>query len=915
MVPAMEKKAPAAAIRDLVPRPWALSAEEALNLLEIDPAQGLSSREAGKRAGLYGSNTLREIKPQSTLAIFVSQFRNLIAYFLVAAALLSFLFGDHVEGFAIVAVIFINAIIGFVTELRGVRSIEALRRLGTVSSRVRRDGTVAEIPARDLVPGDIVLLEGGDIITADLRILEASRLQADESTLTGESLPVAKNVEKLPDEVVLAERVNMLFKGTAVTRGSGLALVVGTGMATELGTISTLVHETVDEGTPLEKRLNQLGHWLIWVSLGIAAVVGGTGIVAGRDVFLMIETGIALAVASIPEGLPIVATIAMARGVWRMARRNALVKDLAAVETLGATSVICTDKTGTLTENRLTAATLALSDNYLTIKTAAANEAAVFVADSGPPLVPDAHLVLRQALEVSVLCNNAEISPAAAGKEEQAVGDPLEVALLLLGARCGLTHRDLHERFPEEKEVAFDSETMMMATYHSLDSSYRVAAKGAPESILAGCTAVLTPDGPQELSDEDRRSWLEKNDAMAAAGLRVLALAEKKVDSPDVPPYENMQLLGLIGLIDPPREDVRQVLRECREAGIRVIMATGDQPVTAQAIGYAVELVDDPAAPVFHGNDLRPPELLQPEEKRRLLNASLFARVSPRQKLDIIGLHQDNGAIVAMTGDGVNDAPALKKADIGIAMGLRGTQVAREASDMILKDDAFASIVHAVEQGRIIFKNIQSFVIYLLSCNLSEIMTVGLAAFANAPLPLLPLQILFLNLVTDVFPALALAASEASPEIMKAPPRTKGDPIMNSGRWLVVAAYGFLITVAVLGAMAIALYYWDMDEKQAVTISFLTLAFAQLWHVFNMRDKNSSLFNNAIVRNPFVWGALALCTLLLAATVYLPLLARVLNVVNPGLRGWLLILGMSLLPMLVGQAVMLLGRVRGGVKG
>jgi Ca2+-transporting ATPase len=897
----MQKKYPSSSIKEVVPKPWALSVADILAVLDSDPQHGLTTQEAGRRTRQYGPNTLREVKPRSFWEIFINQFKNLIVYFLVAAALLSFVLGDHVEGLAIVAVILINAAIGFITELKGVRSIEALRKLGIVNSRVRRNGTVSEIPAQDLVPGDIIILEGGDIITADLRILSASKLQADESPLTGESLPVAKSTDILPDEVLLAERANMLFKGTAVTRGSGEAVVAGTGMATELGTISSLVHETVDETTPLEKRLNQLGHWLIWVSLGVAALVGITGIAAGRDIFLMIETGIALAVASIPEGLPIVATIAMARGVWRMARLNALVKDLAAVETLGATTVICTDKTGTLTENRLAAAALALSNEYLKINMNAGDDAGVFISEDGKELLPAAHVPLLHALEVSVLCNNAELPVTEEGSIAQVVGDPLEIALLSLGARFGLTRKGLNEKRPEEREDAFDSETKMMATYHRLEKGYWVAAKGAPETIIAGCSTILTPGGKQELSETDRTYWLDKNDEMAAAGLRVLALAEKEEDRLDAPAYKGLVFLGLIGLNDPPREDVRQVLQECREAGIRVIMATGDQPVTAQAIGYAVGLVDDVRAPVVHGSDLKSPELLTPAEKEKLLAASLFARVSPKQKLDIIALHKDNGAIVAMTGDGVNDAPALKKADIGIAMGLRGTQVAREASDMILKDDSFASIVHAVEQGRIIFKNIKSFVVYLLSCNLSEIMTVGLAAFVNAPLPLLPLQILFLNLVTDVFPALALAASEASPGIMKEPPRQKGDPIMNTERWFTVALYGFIITLAVLGAMAIALLYFKMDEKKAVTISFLTLAFAQLWHVFNMRDKSSSFFNNAIVRNPFVWGALVLCTLLLAATVYVPLLAQVLNVANPGVKGWLLVFIMSLLPMVVGQ--------------
>jgi len=895
-----------------LPKPWTLDQEAVLAALDCEPRQGLQADEANRRKKEFGPNTLQEVEPQSTLAIFINQFKNLIVYFLIAAAILSFALGDTVEGVAIAAVIIINAAIGFVTELKGVRSIEALRKLGIVNSRVRRNGIVSDIPAQELVPGDIVILEGGDIITADLRLLTASKLQADESPLTGESIPVTKTTEVLPEGTPLAERANMLFKGTAITKGSGEAIVTGTGMNTELGTISSLVHETVDESTPLEQRLNQLGHWLIWVSLGIAALVGIIGIVAGRDVFLMIETGIALAVASIPEGLPIVATIAMARGVWRMAKRNALIKDLAAVETLGATTVICTDKTGTLTENRLAAAALALGDAYLRINLAAERDDQVFTSEAGETFLPAGHMPLLRSLEAGVLCNNAELPVSEDGRILQVVGDPLEVALLALGARFGLSRKDLNAKYPEVREDAFDSDTKMMATYHDQDKGCRVAAKGAPESILAGCTAILTTAGPQQFSDRDRKYWLERNNEMAAAGLRVLALAEKEVEQPDAPPYEKLVFLGLIGLIDPPRQDVRQALQECREAGIRVIMATGDQPVTAQAIGHAVGLVDDPKAPVLHGSELIPPEKLSDAEKKRLLAVNLFARVSPRQKLDIIGLHRDDGAIVAMTGDGVNDAPALKKADIGIAMGLRGTQVAREASDMILKDDAFASIVHAVEQGRIIFKNIRSFVIYLLSCNLSEIMTVGFAAFVNAPLPLLPLQILFLNLVTDVFPALALAAGEGSPDIMRQPPRKKGDPIMNTGRWLEVTAYGLAITAAVLGAMALALLYFDMTEQEAVTISFLTLAFAQLWHVFNMRDKSSTLLGNAIVRNSFIWGALGLCSVLLAATVYVPLLAGVLDVTRPGLNGWLLILGMSLLPLAAGQLVLIVLKMRRG---
>ena len=889
--------------KDMVSSPWSQSPEDVLNSLQVDPKQGLTVKEVTRRRRTHGQNILREVKPKSGLTILVNQFKNLIVLFLLAAAALSFVFGDLVEGFAILAVILINAVIGFLTELKGARSIEALRKLGTVSSRVRRDGALKQIPAKALVPGDIVILEGGDIITADLRLVTASKLQADESVLTGESVPVSKSLEPVADDVSLADRLSMLFKGTAVTRGSGEAVVTGTGMQTELGRISDLVSETAEEPTPLEKRLNRLGHKLIWVSLGIAVLVGFLGITAGRDFILMIETAIALAVASIPEGLPIVATIAMARGVWRMAKRNALIKELAAVETLGATSVICTDKTGTLTENRMTVTSLALDTGYLAVDESAGSRNEIFMLQDEGFLDPQEHEPLLRALETCVLCNNASLV-ASGSKGGKAIGDPLEIALLSFAAPFEITRQTMEKRFPEEREEAFDSDTKMMATFNQMESGYRVAVKGAPESVLQACTAVITAEGGQDLDEDKKKLWFDKNEAMAAEGLRVLALAEKKVEDLDAAPYEKLNFIGLVGLIDPPRQDVKQALEECRSAGVRVIMATGDQPVTARAIGYAVGLVESPDAPVIHGKDLRDPESLSEQEIKNLLAVNLFARVNPKQKLDIIALHRDNNAIVAMTGDGVNDAPALKSADIGIAMGQRGTQVAREASDMILKDDAFSSIVHAVEQGRIIFKNIRNFVIYLLSCNLSEIMTVTFASLVNAPLPLLPLQILFLNIVTDVFPALALAAGEGSPDIMNQSPRKKDEPIMNKARWVGVSAYGLTITVSVLTAMAIALLVFDMSEKEAVTISFLTLAFAQLWHVFNMRDRRSGVFSNAVVSNPFIWGALTLCTFLLLLTVYVPLLADVLKVSDPGLAGWMLIGIFSLLPLLAGQVAL-----------
>ena len=878
--------------------PWARSAGEILKNLETSPEQGLSAAEVRRRHRRFGFNRLREAKTRNAWRILFDQFRSLMAVLLSAATALAFILGEWLEGLAVISVILVNALIGFFTELRAVRSMEALHRLTKVTARVRRAGKIQEIPAADIVPGDIVILEGGDIVPADLRLFRASKAQADESALTGESLPVGKNERTLPEDTPLAERKNMLFKGTALTRGSAEGPVVATGMGTELGRISSLVEEAVEERTPLEKRLDQLGNLLIWVTLAIAGMVAAAGVLAGRDFFLMVETAIALAVAAVPEGLPIVATIALARGMWRMARRNALINRLSAVETLGATNVICVDKTGTLTENRMTVACLVLASGLVTID---AERGEGFLRQ-GRRIDPVDDVLLREALEVGVLCNNASWQQGPSPETSRALGDPLEVALLAAGARGGVSQEEILQKWPEEREEAFDPDLKMMATFHRENGQYRVAVKGAPEVVLAHCSRVRSPEGDGEMVGGERERWLARTDQMAEESLRVLALATKRVSAIGVNPYENLTFLGLVGFLDPPREGIRKSILDCREAGIRVVMVTGDQPKTALSIGKAVGLVEEGGeAVVILGSELRNPAELSEQEQRRLLRVSIFARVTPRQKLDLITLYQKRNFIVAMTGDGVNDAPAIKKADIGIAMGLRGTQVAREAADMILKDDAFSTIVSAVEQGRVIFRNIRKFVLYLLSCNVSEILTVSLASFFKVPLPILPLQILFLNLVTDIFPSLALGVGEGHPGVMKTPPRAARESILTRGHWLAIAGYGLAITLAVFGTLALALTEFEMEEEEAVTVSFLTLAFAQLWHVFNMRDSGSGIIRNDITANPFVWGALGLCAGLLILAVYLPGLSSILKVVDPGMDGWVLVLGMSLIPLAVGQ--------------
>jgi len=700
--------------------PWTVSGQETLSRLEVDAGQGLSAGEAADRLHTHGPNLLQETERRGLWSILAAQFKSLIVGLLAAAAGVSFAFGEIIEGLAIGAVIIINAALGFFTELRAVRSMDALRRMGTVKTRVRRGGEIQEVEAESLVPGDVIILEGGDIITADLRILRASKLQADESALTGESVPAGKTDQMLPEKTHLAERSNMLYKGTALTRGSGEAVVVASGMNTELGAITSLVDTAEDESTPLEKRLNRLGHKLIWAALIIAVFVVGAGILAGKPAFLMIETGIALAVAAIPEGLPIVATIALARGMVRMARRNALINRLSSVETLGATNVIFTDKTGTLTENLMTVVTIAQESGEFMVRGGGADNSSRPEVESGgetgdrdteadgeaftregEPVDPGDDAPLRAILETGVLCNNASIQGA------EAVGDPLETALLVAARKAGIDREDLSRRMPEEREEAFDPDIKMMATFNRDEDGYRVAVKGAPEPILEACTGIMTADGERPWDDDGRRRWLERNERMAANGLRVLALAAKRTGRLEEEPYRDLVFLGLMGLQDPPRADVRAAIEQCRAAGVRVIMATGDQPVTAGSIARAVGLVEGIDDRVINGRDLRPAADLTEQERQEIRQVSIFARVSPRQKLDLIDIHQQQGSVVAMTGDGVNDAPALKKADIGVAMGLRGTQVAREAADMVLKDDAFSSIVAAIQQGRVIFGNIR----------------------------------------------------------------------------------------------------------------------------------------------------------------------------------------------------------------
>jgi Ca2+-transporting ATPase len=871
------------------PDAWSKSREAVLDCLGADATLGLSAAEAAERLERFGRNELRAREPRPLLGILVDQFRSVVILLLVAASAVAFLFADALQGMAILAVVFINAGIGFLTEWRAVRSMEALDELGRVETVVVRDGDARRIRAEELVPGDIVLREGGDVVTADMRLVESASIEADESALTGESLPVSKTIEPLAADTPLMERRNMLFKGTSVTRGAGRAVVVATGIGTELGRISELVKAAEPQETPLEKRLDQMAGRLVRLVIGVAVVLAVAGVVVGEDTVLAIEVAIALAVAAIPEGLPVVATIALARGLWRMARRNALISRLSAVETLGATSVILTDKTGTLTENRMRVVAAEVAGRSLEL-----------------PCRCDDDEVLRELLAVAALCSNAELADAE-NEDDNDVGDPTEIALLEAARDAGIERATLLESAPEIAEFAFDPAAKLMGTLHARGGTRYFAVKGAPESILERATLELTDEGPAYFDDQRRHAWLARAHALGARGLRTLAIAVRRDVEDDAPGFEALELLGLVGLEDPARAGVSRAIEACREAGIRVIMLTGDHPATACKIATDVGILpaDAPAGASIRGEDLDEDRL--DESAPKVAAASVFSRVTPAQKLALIDFYQRRNNVVAMTGDGVNDAPALKKADIGVAMGIRGTAVAKEASAMVLQDDEFETIVEAVRQGRAIYENIRKFVVYLLSCNMSEVLIVSLATVVGAPLPLLPLQILFLNLVTDVFPALALGVGEGARSLMDEAPRRADEPILTQPHWISILVYGLLISAAVLSAMALAVFALGYESDAAVTVSFCTLALAQVWHVLNMRGPQSGAVRNEITRNPWVWAAVVLCVALILGALYLPPVAAILSLSAPGAGAWAVIVVMSLLPVCLGPLVRAFG--------
>lgn len=816
--------------------------------LKVNTGSGLSHINANDRLLSIGRNEIAEAKQRSFLKMFVAQFTDFIILILIAAAIISGLIGEPQDTIAIFIIVTLNALIGSIQEYRAEKAVAALRLMATPEAQVLRDGNIEKIPAYNIVPGDVVLLEAGNVIPADLHLFETAKLTLDESALTGESQTVIKNTQASEQtDLPLGDRLNMAYKGTLVTSGRGSAIAVATGMNTELGRVASLLLEAESDKTPLQKRLARFGKHLAMVILAVCAIIFITGLLRGEDTVLMLLTAISLAVAAIPEALPAVVTISLALGAKKMIKQNALIRHLPAVETLGSITYICSDKTGTLTENKM------YVDTFHIDRKRQAQLSPSLTNHNHP------HTLLASAMALS---NDTKINA-----QGELTGDPTEVALYNSALESGFNKTRLEQETPRRGEIPFDTERRCMATLHQTQTDIIAYIKGAPEAVLPYCKTILRNDGEAIL---DKETILHEAATMAQEGYRVLAFAYRRFakQPTDLSPdniERDLTLLALVGLIDPPREGAADAVATCKTAGITPVMITGDHPGTARAIAQRLGIIGTHET-VLTGQEIA--RLTQEEFRLNVRTTRVFARVNPEQKIDIVNSLQENGEYVAMTGDGVNDAPALKQADIGIAMGKKGTDVAREAADMVLLDDNFITIVSAIREGRRIFDNIRKFIKYTMTSNAGEIWTLFLAPFLGLPIPLLPIHILWINLVTDGLPGLALAAEPYERGIMKRAPRPPNESIFAHGTWQHMVWVGLLI-----GGLSIFSQAWayknELENWQ--TMVFTVLTFCQLAHALTIRSERDSIFTIGLRSNLHLLGAIIITVSLQLCVIYLPL--------------------------------------------
>ena len=831
-----------------------LTTDKTAQALDSNFSQGLTVEEVAKRLTQYGLNRIERGKLRTPLHIFAEQFADFMILVLLVAAVVSGIVGELRDSIAIVVIVILNAIIGTVQEYRAQRAIAALQKMAAPEATVIRDGKTESISAASLVPGDLVLMEAGNVVPADLRLFETNQLQVDESALTGESHTVSKHAKALEEvELTLGDRRNMAFNGTMVTRGNGKGLVVATGMNSEIGNIAELLQQAESARTPLQIRLARFGKQLALAILAVCALIFTAGLLQQQPILLMFLTAVSLAVAAIPEALPAVVTISLALGARKLSRRNALVRRLPAVETLGSVTYICSDKTGTLTQNCMHVEALFADDRQLKALPAEKNQ--------------NLQSLLWQRLGQALALNNG-VDARSSGSEESTqeilAGDPTEIALYLAAKQADFDKVTLSAQLPKIGELTFDEERKCMTTLHQCGAGVVSFTKGAPEAVLAVCKSTLTTKGYQEF---DQKQVLEKSDELAADGYRMLAIGFREFPSlPEVLTSaaieSELTFLGLVALMDPPRAEVPQAVADCRAAGIVPVMITGDHPATARSIARRLGIADDHDR-IMTGKELE--KLSDVELADQVKDLRIYARVDPRQKIRIVSALQQQGEFVAMTGDGVNDAPALKRAGIGVAMGKKGTDVAREAADMVLLDDNFATIVAAVKEGRRIFDDIRKFIKYTMTSNSGEIWTIVLAMLLGLPLPLLPIHILWINLVTDGLPGLALASEPAERKVMQRAPRPPQENIFAHGMWQHIVFIGILI-----GALSIGAQIWAIDREieHWQTIVFTTLTFAQLFHVMAIRSERDSLFQIGVASNPQLLAAVFLTVLLQLSVIY-----------------------------------------------
>ena len=888
----------------------ALTIDEACARQSVDVRQGLSVAEVEGRLARNGPNRLAEKPPRSAWLRLSDQFKSTLILILIAAAALAYVVGDLKDAVVILVVVVLNALLGFYQENRAEQSLAALKKMLATKARVRRDGHPAEMDAESLVPGDIVLLEAGDRVPADGRLVEAHNLEIDESALTGESHTVGKHVEKMADAAApLAERTNMAFMNTVVTRGRAELLIAATGGATEMGRIAHLMQQAPQVPTPLQRQLDRLGKRLALIAGIVVALIFALALYQHQTLASAALTAITLAVAAIPEGLPAVVTVTLALGMRRMAGKRAIVKRLAAVETLGCTTVICSDKTGTLTLNQMTARSFLFAGRRHQVSGEGYSaDGEIALQDKGDSACAPANAAdLRDLLLPAALCNDSRI------RDGQLVGDPTEGALAALAAKGGVDALAAAERLPRIAEIPFDSANKFMATFHHDGDRVRLFVKGAPDLLLARCAAVSAGRGAQALDEAGRAALVDENEAMAARGLRVLAVASRTLAAQDFDPagdlmghVADLTLQGLVGIMDPPRPEAREAIALCRTAGIQVKMITGDHRVTAAAIARELGLVGE----ALEGRELD--RMDDAELARRIEQVVVFARVAPEHKVRIVQLLKSLGHVVAMTGDGVNDAPALKSADIGVAMGITGTAVSKEAGSMVLTDDNFATIVRAVKEGRTIYDNIVKFVRFQLATNMGALGTVLSASLLGWPVPFSPIQILWVNMIMDGPPAMALGLEPARDRLMRDPPRSPDADIMPWRRIGKLAAFGLTMTAGTLGLFAFAMQ--SGEAARAPTLAFTTFVLFQFFNVFNARAETGSAFDRHFFANRMLWLALVAVLALQVIVVHWPPAQAIFDTTDLSAADWLLATAVASTVLLLEEARKLAARLVVGAR-